>query len=607
MTESVRKTLQKISLTFQMMFKMIGIMFRLSPLSFILLTVCEISLSFIPVVQIFVTFKLMNAVQLIASRGLPELIIGYRILLFQFGLLLMGIILELLNTHVSKNLRLHATLHFGNEISTKSSRLTLLNFEKHDFYDLLQRVSTGFEMRGLLFFQSFLQIIQSTFTLIGFFVVLMRFHWALAVGLLLLVVPSLFINIRETHFQFSQFVRQTPASRRANYFFSLLTNREWAKEVRIFSLSHYIVNQWKVYYKQNGIEQLALDRKMSILKLGINGFTLLIVTLVSGLLLNLAAIGKLSLSYFIALVQIITTVQGNLKVLASYLANIYEQALYTRDLFIFLESEEESEELEESDKLPFPANILSEITVRNAMFIYPNTGRTVLNNISFEVKAGEKIAIVGENGSGKSTLVKCLLGLYPLTEGIIEYNGVSLSNIDLKDMRKHVTAIFQDFVQYQLTLRENIGFGKIDYMDDNARLQSAAAISGVDQFINQLPQGYDTTLGYSFMGGQELSFGQWQKIAISRAFFSDSEVIVLDEPTASLDPMTEAVLFETIAQLTQGKTTFFISHRLGVCRAADRILVLKNGELIEQGNHDQLMQSNGEYARMFSIQAEWYQ
>lgn len=140
-----------------------------------------------------------------------------------------------------------------------------------------------------------------------------------------------------------------------------------------------------------------------------------------------------------------------------------------------------------------------------------------------------------------------------------------------------------------------------------ARLQSAAAISGVDQFINQLPQGYDTTLGYSFMGGQELSFGQWQKIAISRAFFSDSEVIVLDEPTASLDPMTEAALFETIAQLTQGKTTFFISHRLGVCRAADRILVLKNGELIEQGNHDQLMQSNGEYARMFSIQAEWYQ
>ncbi|RJX37068.1 ABC transporter ATP-binding protein [Paenibacillus pinisoli] len=602
---SLKSIAEQTRLTLQMMVRMIRILFKLTPAKMTFLSAAQISTAIIPVLQVYVTIELVHRTERVIQDGSSQFGPAFTILLYQLLLFLLQLALEVYVDFLVNKIKLAALLHFGQEVNQKSSRLSLLHFENHEFYDLLQRVSTGLEYRGMQFFQSFLQIAKNLITIAGFVIVLLGFHWLLAFGILLLIVPSLYIDIKESGFKVSQFVNQTPFRRRSIYFSSLLTEREWAKEVRIFGLADYFIQQWRKYTRQNGQEQIDLERKMSIFKVAVNGFLLVMVTLISGFLLTLAAAGAMTIASFVALIQTIFSVQTNLKTMAVYIAGIYEQALYTTDLFRFLAMKEE--ESDDTPKLPLPASLEHGISVKNLEFVYPTNGRTILRDISFEVSMGEKIAIVGENGAGKSTLAKCLLGLYQPTAGTITYNGIPLDQMDTNEFRERVTAIFQDFAQYQLTLRENIGVGHVEWMQEEARLQAAAAKSGVDDFFHELSEGFDTELGHKFFGGHELSHGQWQKIAISRAFFRDSDIIVLDEPTSALDPMAEAQLFEHIAQLTKGKTTFFISHRLGICRAADRILVLKDGRLVEQGSHDELMALDGEYAGMFRTQAEWYQ
>ncbi|MFF2092176.1 ABC transporter ATP-binding protein [Paenibacillus sp. NPDC058174] len=605
MSASLKNVVQQTRLSLQMMVRMIRIMFKLTPFNMTCLSIAQISTAIIPVLQVYVTIELVHRTERVIQEGSSQLVPAFVILLYQLLLFVLQLVLEVYVDFIVSKIKLVVLLHFGQEVTEKSARLSLLHFENHEFFDLLQRVSTGLEHRGLQFFQSFLQIAKNLITIIGFVVVLLGFHWLLAFGILLLIIPSLYIDIKESGFKVSQFVRQTPGRRRSIYFNTLLTERQWAKEIRIFGLSDYFIKQWRKYTQQNGQEQIDLERKMSIFKVAINGLLLVMVTLISGFLLKLAALGTMTIASFVALIQTIFSIQSNLKFMASYIAGIYEQALYTNDLFQFLAMKEE--ETDDTPKLPFPASLEQGISVKNLGFGYPNNGRTILSDISFDVRVGEKIAIVGENGAGKSTLAKCLLGLYQPTAGTVSYNGIPLDQMDTNEFREHVTAIFQDFAQYQLTLRENIGLGHVEWMQEESRLQMAAAKSGVDEFFNELSEGFDTELGHKFYGGHELSYGQWQKVAISRAFFRDSEIIMLDEPTSALDPMAEAQLFEHIAQLTQGKTTFFISHRLGICRAADRILVLKDGQLAEQGSHEELMKLDGEYANMFRTQAEWYQ
>ncbi|WP_052350754.1 ABC transporter ATP-binding protein [Paenibacillus gorillae] len=605
MSASLKNVAQQTRLSLQMMVQMIRMMFKLTPFNMTGLSIAQFSTAIIPVLQVYVTIELVHRTERVIQEGASQLGPAFVILLYQLCLFLLQLVLEVFVDFLVSKIKLVVLLHLGQEVTEKSARLSLLHFENHEFFDLLQRVSTGLEHRGLQFFQSFLQIAKNLITITGFVVVLLGFHWLLAFGILLLIIPSLYIDIKESGFKVSQFVRQTPVRRRSIYFNTLLTERQWAKEIRIFGLSDYFINQWRKYTQQNGQEQIDLERKMSIFKVAVNGLLLVMVTLISGFLIKLAALGTMTIASFVALIQTVFSIQSNLKYMASYIAGIYEQALYTSDLFHFLGMKEE--ETDESPKLPFPASLEEGISVNNLGFSYPNNERPILNGISFDVNIGEKIAIVGENGAGKSTLAKCLLGLYQPTAGTVSYNGIPLDQMDTNDFREHVTAIFQDFAQYQLTLRENIGLGHVEWMQEESRLQMAAAKSGVDEFFNELSQGFDTELGHKFYGGHELSYGQWQKIAISRAFFRDSAIIMLDEPTSALDPMAEAQLFEQIAQLTEGKTTFFISHRLGICRAADRILVLKDGQLVEQGNHEQLMNLDGEYASMFRTQAEWYQ
>lgn len=305
-----------------------------------------------------------------------------------------------------------------------------------------------------------------------------------------------------------------------------------------------------------------------------------------------------------AYMQAVSSMQANLNVISFRMSQFYTESLYIEEFYKFMDMENEADDW--TGHLRFPERLSEEIRVESLVFRYPESTRNALDHVSFTIKPGEKVAIVGDNGAGKSTLVKCLIGLYADTSGTILYDNRDIKEYDMTDFRKHVSVIFQDYVRYFLSVSENIGISDTDNIRDFDRVRSAVMTAGADEFIEKLPERYDTIVGGGYYGGAELSIGQWQRIALSRALFRDSQLIILDEPTSSMDPIAESQLLEKFLDITEGKTAIFVTHRLGSCRHVDKILVLKEGKLVEQGNHEELMRMNGEYAKMYKEQSKWY-
>ncbi|HHP1091135.1 ABC transporter ATP-binding protein [Bacillus thuringiensis] len=314
--------------------------------------------------------------------------------------------------------------------------------------------------------------------------------------------------------------------------------------------------------------------------------------------------GKLTVGDYVALMSAIITIQSTLGSIGMNVGKIFEINLYVKNLFEFLQLKNPLQNKEKT--LSFPESDFSKIEVKNLSFNYPNQNQTTLKNINFTIKRGERIAIVGENGAGKTTLTNCLLGLYIPSNGGIYFDNININNIKISSLRKNISAVFQDFVKYHYTIRENVGFGNLEDLHNNEKIYSGLHQVNLDSLINKFPLGIDAILGKEFKNGQDLSGGQWQRIAIARAFLSEAEILILDEPTSAIDPKAELEIFNCFQNLAQGKTAFMISHRLGPARLADKILVLKEGILVEQGTHEDLMKLNGEYTRMYNAQANMY-
>lgn len=318
----------------------------------------------------------------------------------------------------------------------------------------------------------------------------------------------------------------------------------------------------------------------------------------------LIGVKQITVGSFMAYMQAVSSMQANLNVISFRMSQFYTESLYIEEFYKFMDMENEADDW--TGHLRFPERLSEEIRVESLVFRYPESTRNALDHVSFTIKPGEKVAIVGDNGAGKSTLVKCLIGLYAHTSGTILYDNRDIKEYDMTDFRKHVSVIFQDYVRYFLSVSENIGISDTDNIRDFDRVRSAVMTAGADEFIEKLPERYDTIVGGGYYGGAELSIGQWQRIALSRALFRDSQLIILDEPTSSMDPIAESQLLEKFLDITEGKTAIFVTHRLGSCRHVDKILVLKEGKLVEQGNHEELMRMNGEYAKMYKEQSKWY-
>jgi ATP-binding cassette, subfamily B, bacterial len=295
-------------------------------------------------------------------------------------------------------------------------------------------------------------------------------------------------------------------------------------------------------------------------------------------------------------------VAGRVQQVFGGVSGLFESSYFLRDFFAFLERRPDPSAAGGEPVLePF-----TELRVEGLSFAYPGTDREVLRDVSLTIRAGEVVALVGENGSGKTTLAKLLAGMFQPTRGRVLWDGRDVRLLDAEEMRRHVGVVFQDFVRYQLTARENIGFGREEWLEDDARIEEAARLAGAHDAIAALPAGYDTGVGKEFQGGFDLSGGQWQRIALARAFFRDAALLVLDEPSASLDARSEHQLFEHVAGLAAGRSVLLISHRFSTVRDADRILVIHEGEIAEEGTHEELIAASGRYAELFDLQARSY-
>ncbi len=501
---------------------------------------------------------------------------------------------------------LHAKLShtINSAIIRKSLSLDLHFFENAEYYDKLENARREADRRALDILNSGFMAVQNTITLTSFVVLLFTFSPWIA---LLLLGASIPLFLAQNHFSrlnFRLLTWRAPESRRMMYLERLLTDKDSAKEVKLFGLGEPLLARYQELFWKFYREDEALARKRSVISIGFGILTSISYYIAYAWIVFRTIVGAITLGSMTLYLSIFRQSQSTFQGLLSNVNSLYESALFMSNLFGFLELQPQMAHARQPLMVPRP--IVKGIEFRNVSFRYPGHEEWVLQNISLSIGPGEKIALVGANGAGKTTFIKLLTRLYDPDEGQILLDGVDLRDYDVDDLRKRIGVIFQDFVRYLMTVRENIGFGQIDALADQPRIEIAAQKGGADEVIAQLKERYDTMLGAGFIKGRELSGGQWQKIALGRAFMRDAEVLVLDEPTAALDAQREYEIFQRFRELTNGRIAILISHRFSTVRMADRIVVIEGGRLTELGTHTELITRAGTYARLFNMQAEGY-
>ena len=538
-----------------------------------------------------------------AREGL-RLAIPY--LAIQFVLLVLGSVVTQMRT-LSEELLDHRLGHLINtRIIRKALALELHYFEDADFYDKMQNARRQSEFRALAIIDNGFLLLQNWITLVSFLFVLLAFNPLVALLLFGTTLPSFLVQNRYGRLNFRLQSWKTPESRKMQYFEHLLTVDTSAKEIKLFNLGEPLLKRYNDIFWGIFKEDARLAWSRSWVSLAWGVLSTLSFYGAYGWIVYVTIAGRISLGDMTLYLTLFRQSQGTFQGMFDNISRLYENGLFMDNLFGFLALPSQ----ESRQGAVTPKAEPGSIEFRGVSFRYPGgdskTHPWVLRHFDLTIAPGEKLALVGENGAGKTTLIKLLTRLYDPTEGLILLNGIDIREYPLEDLRRRIGVIFQDFVKYQLSLRENVGFGSIDDVEDLARVKTAAARGGADQVAKDLPSGFDTVLGQWFKDGREISGGQWQKIALSRAFMREGEVLVLDEPTSSLDAEREYEIFQQFRKLTEGRTAILISHRFSTVRMADRIAVLKEGHLIEMGSHSELLARAGTYAKLFSMQAEGY-
>ena len=495
------------------------------------------------------------------------------------------------------------TQHVSVRVMEQAARLDLTTYEDPVFYDRLERARVQATDR-LAMIQQMGRLLQQVVTTLVFSAAL---AWASPWLILLLGLGVLPSFLGETHYAFLGYAknfRQTPAKRQMDYLRQVAGSREGAKEVKLFGLNKFFTSRFQALADGIYSEDVALSRS----KLIVGGLLGIIGTLgYYGAYIYViwrTLHGSYDLGEFSFLTASIQQASSNLQQVFSTASGIADQALFLTDLIAFFEMKPIVNSNPTGLRTPTP--IARGFEFRNVSFTYPGTDRTVLHNFNLTLSTGERIALIGENGQGKTTVVKLITRLYDPTEGQVLLDGIDLREYSLEDLHRHIGVIFQVFMRFEMTARENIAVGRVDQTHNQADIESAASKSLADTVVTKLAGGYDQMLGRRFEGGVELSGGEWQKIALARAYLRDAQVLILDEPTAALDARSELEVFQRFAELTEGKMALLISHRFSTVRMADRIVVLSGGRLIEEGNHEQLLAKGGVYAGMFEMQAASY-
>jgi ATP-binding cassette subfamily B protein len=486
------------------------------------------------------------------------------------------------------------------QVVDASCRADLARFEDPGFHDRLQRAIVNASVRPLQMTTGLMAVGSA---LLG----------AAAVGVALLTIEPLFfvlglvaavpltiasLGVGRALYRFA--VEQTPTDRERNYIQMLLVDKDPAKEIRAYELGGFLRARFSALYDRRILALRRLVRRRTLQGSGGGLLTAAVSGGVLGLLIVFVSDGRVSLAGAGASAAALILLGSQLQGLAGGLGQLYESALFIQDFNNFVQFAPGTSQFQGSEP---PPERLGDLGVHDLTFTYPSRQEPSLTGVDLEVRAGQVVALVGENGSGKTTLAKLLAGLYLPQQGRITWDGHDVAAMDVARVRGRVAVLFQDFVHYFLSARENIAMGRWERAGDEQGVRQAALRSGAHAFVESLPHGYDTFLGPQFFGGSDLSGGQWQRVALARAFFRDAELVILDEPTAALDPRAEAALFAAVRELFAGRSVVLISHRFATVRMADHIYVLDEGRMVEHGDHRQLMALNGLYAELFTIQA----
>ena len=560
--------------------------------------------SAIPVLLLYVGKLIIDQV-VHMSQGTASTSHAYlwKLVAIEFGLAILSDALSRVNTLVDSLLGDLFSNHTSIRIMTHAATLDLDQFEDSAFYDKLERARQQTVGRTILLSQVLSQV-QDLITMIFFSAGLIAFNPWLIILLFIAVLPAF---LGEAYFNdrtYSLSRRQTPERRELDYIRYIGASDETAKEVKIFNLSGFLIDRFRQlsgkFYKDNkqiNIKRASWGTGLSLI--GSAGYYGAYVYIISKAITGTLSIGDL------------TFMAGSFRQLRSLLEGILSRftavsqgAIYLRDFFDFFHIQPKIKLL--PNARPFPKPIQQGFTFENVGFKYMHSDRWANRHLNFTLHAGEKLALVGENGAGKTTLVKLLARLYDPSEGRILLDGYDLKEYDLVSLRKEVGVIFQDYMRYQMTVSQNIAAGNITEKENRELIVNAAKQSLADILVQRLPGKYDQALGKRFNQGVELSGGEWQKIALARAYMKEAQLLILDEPTAALDAKAEYEVFQRFAELTKGKTAVLISHRFSTVRMADRILVLDKGILLEEGSHEALLNKKGRYAELFHLQAKGY-
>lgn len=504
------------------------------------------------------------------------------------------VIIELVGTHGIR------------QVMATAAAVDLAHYEDSSFFDQLQRAATGGQMRPWQLTMALTSAISAVLGTVGIGIALFILEPLLVPLALVSAIPIWLTTVRNARGRYRVQMENIPEDRERVYMQRLLTERDPAKEVRAFNLIDYLRNRHlrlTASILSRTRRESWHEARRSLLGRSAAG----IATISGGLvLLWMLASGRLPVAPAVTAGLAMQQLRQRVQSTATSAGGVYESALFLDDYQSFLD-------MRPSDAEPTPAAgpeisvpPFDRLRTESVTFAYPGTTRNALEKVDFEMQAGQVVALVGENGSGKTTLAKILGALYAPSSGRVMWDDIDMATLPSQVFREHCTVIFQDFTRYALPARDNIGLGRHQRIEDDRGIREAAAITGVDRVFDRLADGWDTTLGRQFWGGQDLSGGQWQRVALSRAFFRDSAFLVLDEPTASLDARAEARLFDKLRHLAKGRSVLLITHRFGNVRMADRIYVLTRGRVSESGTHDELMAAGGQYAELFNLQASQF-
>lgn len=485
------------------------------------------------------------------------------------------------------------------KVHTKLSNVKITLLERSETHNQIMALSNTLQHLGFPLLKHLIQFAKSSLTIAVMLYVMRNIHWSVLAIIVTVSFLHVFAIRKYFRKQMEIYMQTSEPSRKAKYYAGLLIDRELVGEVRTFQLNSFILSKWKSLFFHIEKMQVRLTNKQDLL---LGSLQMISQALQFMMLLILVLFTSFTVGTYLMVTQGLLQLQNMAHELVESVNRLQETSVYLPSFFKVMELEEEEQD---ERLLPFQG-LKREIKLENVSFRYPNAASYALKQINIEIKAGEKVAIVGHNGSGKTTLVKCLLGIYDHYEGEIFLDGIPMRHYDKKSVRAHLSVLLQHFGKYPLSLRDNISLHDGEGGGHADRLLEAVRLSDASGFADGLPNGIETPLNPVFGDGVDLSGGQWQKIGLARAYYKNSDIVILDEPTAAIDPLSEDRLFEGMLAHLQNKTALILTHRLGICRQADKIIVMDGGEVVEMGSHDRLMSRGGYYKRMYETQAKWY-